>query len=79
MCRDNNRSITMPMNLDEIIDAAMLLDEADRFQIVSRLLETLPNELPGLTVDDPEFLTELERRADNLEGAVPLLQLWNRV
>lgn len=68
----------MSTNLDEFIDAAILLDEADRFQVVTRLLETLPNEPPGLSVEDPEFIAELEQRADDLEGVVPSSQLWDR-
>lgn len=66
----------MPTTVDEIIDAAILLGEAERFQVVTRLLDTLPNDPPGLSVDDPTFLDELERRVDELDDSVPQSQLW---
>ncbi len=55
---------------DEILQAALQLPEGDRLAIVHRLLETLPEDLPGLPVDDPEFAAELERRSGDWDGAV---------
>ena len=60
---------------EEILEAAMRLSDEDRFLIASELLETLPDDLPGLSWEDPEFLAELERRSGDLEGSVPWEQL----
>jgi hypothetical protein len=65
----------MPANRDEILNAALQLPEDDRMVIVGRLLETLPDEPPGWSMDDPEFQAELERRSGDWEGAVPWEQL----
>ena len=68
----------MSTDPDEIIGTAIQLCESDHIRVVTRLLETLPDEPPGLSLDDPEFLAELERRADDSEGAIPISQLWNQ-
>jgi hypothetical protein len=62
----------------EIIDAALKLPEADRLLIATRLLETLPDDYPGLSEDDPGFLDELVRRAGDREPTVRLNELWNQ-
>jgi hypothetical protein len=61
----------VPNSLDEILDAALKLPESDRKTIASRLLDTLPEEPPGLRDDDPEFEAELDRRSGDLTGSVP--------
>jgi hypothetical protein len=61
----------MPTTCDEILEAALQLSEDERLLIVNRLLETLPEDLPGLDSDDPGYLAELERRSGDLDGAVP--------
>lgn len=66
----------MSTDRDEIIDAALKLSEADRLMVVARLLETLPEEFPGLSADDPGFLEELERRANERGPVVPVSDLW---
>ena len=62
----------------EIIAAALKLPESDRFLIVARLLETLPDDPPGLSEDDPDSLDELERRANDTEPTIPASELWKR-
>ena len=62
----------MPAGRDEILDAALQLSEDDRMFVVDRLLETLPEEPPGLSMDDPDFEAELLRRSGDWEGAAPL-------
>ena len=62
----------------EIIDAALKLPESDRLLIAVRLLETLPDDYPGLSDDDAGFLDELERRAGDTEQTIPLNELWNQ-
>ena len=60
---------------DDIVKAALQLSEQERLDIASRLLETLPDEPPGLSADSPEFFAELERRSGEWEGAIP----WEEV
>jgi hypothetical protein len=63
---------------DEIVDAALKLSEGDRLIIASRLLETLPDDLPGLSGDDADFIGELERRANDTAPTVPVSDLWKQ-
>ncbi|MEX2119898.1 MAG: hypothetical protein WD847_09920 [Pirellulales bacterium] len=68
----------MPASRDEILDAALKLPEADRLVIVRRLLDTLPDDIAGLSDDDPGFLEELERRAGDTEATIPVSELWKQ-
>ena len=63
---------------DEILDAALQLPESDRLLIATRLFDTLPDDLPGLSEDDPGFLDELDRRANDSEATIPLSELWKQ-
>jgi hypothetical protein len=53
-----------------ILEAAMRLPETERLVVVSRLLETLPAEDTGLSLDDESLLDELDRRFADREGSV---------
>jgi len=68
----------MASSPNEILDAAMKLPESERLLIATRLLETLPDDYPGLSEDDAGFLAELERRASDNEAAVPVSELWKQ-
>lgn len=61
---------------NEIIEAALKLSESDRMLIAARLLETLPENYPGLSEDDEGFLDELERRANDTDATIPVSDLW---
>lgn len=63
---------------ERILDAALRLSEDDRMAIVSRLLETLPDDVLNGSDDDPGFLEELERRANDSAPTVPLSELWKQ-
>ncbi|MEX2288387.1 MAG: hypothetical protein WD648_14925 [Planctomycetaceae bacterium] len=65
----------MSASSDDILKAALQLSEQDRLEIASRLLETVPEEPPGLSADSPEFFAELERRSGRWEDAIP----WEEV
>jgi len=65
----------MSITRDDILEVALQLSEADRLTIVNRLLETLPDDPPGLSLDDVEFGEELERRSGDWDGAVPWEEL----
>ena len=68
----------MASNPNEIIDAALQLPEADRLLIATRLLETLPDDCPGLLEDDAGFLDEIERRASDKDSTIPVSELWKQ-
>ena len=55
---------------DDILTAALQLPEPDRLILANQLMDTLPEDLPGLSDDSPEFLEELERRSGDQEGTV---------
>lgn len=68
----------MSPSRDEILLAALALSEEDRFHIADGLFESLPDEPPGLSIDDPDFIAELDRRAADKDGWVPYSELWKR-
>lgn len=70
----------MASSAEEILSQALKLPEGDRLHIVSRLLETIPGDLPGLSEDEDEdgFVAELERRASDSQSTVPVSELWKR-
>ncbi|MEX2185253.1 MAG: hypothetical protein WD875_00595 [Pirellulales bacterium] len=63
---------------DEILTSALKLSESDRLLIAARLLDTLPDDAPGLSFDDANLLEELERRAEDTAGGVAAADLWTQ-
>jgi putative addiction module component (TIGR02574 family) len=59
-----------------ILDAALTLPEAERAELVDRLLETLPPEIEGFT--DEEFHAELERRQAEFEKDPSVAVPWDK-
>ncbi len=68
----------MSASPDEILDAALKLSETDRLLIATRLLETVPDDLPGLSEEDAGFLEELDRRAQDTGATIPISELWKQ-
>ena len=62
----------------EILEAALGLPEDDRFQLVTQLLESFPNDNAGVSLDDVDLLEELDRRFADSDDAVPLSKLWDK-
>jgi hypothetical protein len=60
---------------DAILQAALRLPEDERLAVAIRLLETVPDEPAGLSIDDPDLVEELKRRSADLDGAVGWGQL----
>jgi putative addiction module component (TIGR02574 family) len=65
----------MQLNADSIFEAAVKLPEGERMELVSRLMDTLPDAPNLLSVDDPNFLEELDRRAADDSGSIPWSEL----
>lgn len=53
----------MSTGLDDLLPDAMRLSEQDRLILATELMSSL--DLPGLDAEDPAFLKELERRAND--------------
>lgn len=67
----------MEFTADSIFEAALGLPEGDRLNLAHRLLDTLPPEPDLLSLDDPNLIEELDRRAADDSGAIPWSQLKN--
>jgi hypothetical protein len=55
---------------DEILSAAMKLPEDERLTLAARILETVPEQPGGLSLDDPELVEELRRRSADRAASV---------
>jgi putative addiction module component (TIGR02574 family) len=67
----------MQFTTDMIFQAAAQLSEGERMDLVTRLMNTLPPEPDHLSLDDPHFLEELDRRAADDTGTIPWSELKN--
>lgn len=63
----------MQLTPDAILEAAMKLPENERLDLAARLLDTVP---PGImSIDDPDLMAELDRRAADDSGSIPWSEL----
>jgi len=67
----------MQLTPDTIFEAALNLPENDRLNLATRLLDSVPPELGLLSLDDPNLIEELDRRAADDSGAMPWSELKN--
>ncbi len=65
----------MPVVREELLKAALELSEQDRVLLAGELMGSVTDELPGLSVDAPEFLSELTRRSNDGTASIPWDQL----
>jgi hypothetical protein len=61
--------------VDDVVSAALSLPENQRLQVVARVMESLPDDFPGLSDDDAEFEAELDRRSGDWEGSIAWVDL----
>ena len=61
----------MPATRQELFDSAMKLSEQERLLLATELLNTVADDLPIGTLDDPEFQAELELRANDGSPGIP--------
>lgn len=59
----------------EILKSALSLPESDRILLATELLDSIEGTPPGLSVDDPNFEAELQRRLNDGKPGVP----WEEV
>jgi hypothetical protein len=67
----------MQITPDIIFEAAVQLPEGARLDLISRLMDTLPSPPNLVSLDDPNLLEELERRAADDSGSIPWSVLKN--
>ena len=60
---------------DQMLKSALALSEADRILLAAELLDSVSGSPPGLSLDDPNFEDELERRFADPTPGVP----WEQV
>jgi hypothetical protein len=60
---------------DEIFNAAMKLSDDERLILAAKLMETVPDQPAGLSLDDAGLIEELRRRSTDRTGSVS----WNQV
>ncbi len=61
----------MAVTREELLQTAMELSDTDRLLLATDLIETVDEEIPGWSVDDPELHAELERRAADASPGIP--------
>ena len=67
----------MQLTPDTILEAALSLPENDRLDLATRLLDSVPPGMDLLSLDDPNLIEELDRRAADDSGAIPWSDLKN--
>ena len=68
----------MQLTPDSIFEAALGLPEGERLDLAHRLLDTLPPEPDLLSLDDPNLIEDLDRRAADDSGSIPWSELKNK-
>lgn len=69
----------MSISHEELLKSALSLPEADRILLATELLDSVDNSTTRLSVDDPAFLQELERRANDPSPGVPWEEVKHRM
>ncbi len=66
----------MQLSSEAILQAALQLPEGERLDLAARLLDTVP---PGImSVDDPGFIEELDRRLNDGSPGIPWEEIRDR-
>ncbi len=69
----------MSISHEEILKSALSLPEADRIILATELLDSFEDSVPGLSVANPAFLQELERRANDQSPGIPWEEVKRRM
>ena len=65
----------MSVDPETVFHAALQLTEGERLDLAYRILDTVPEDAPGLSLDDPNLRQELDRRFADSEGSIPWSEL----
>ena len=66
----------MQLTSEAILEAALNLPENERLDLAARLLDTVPPDI--MSVDDPEFISELDRRFNDESSTIPWSEIRDR-
>ena len=69
----------MSISHEEILKSALPLPEADRMLLAKELLDSFDDSKTSFSVDDPAFLQELERRANDPSPGIPWEEVKRRM
>ncbi len=64
------------MRPEELLKAALALPEQERAFLATRLLESMPADDGGTSLEQSSLFEELDRRFADMTGAVPASELW---
>jgi len=64
---------------EEVLKSALSLPEADRILLATTLLDSFDDSKASFSVDDPSFLQELERRANDPSPGIPWEEVKSRI
>jgi len=66
----------MQLPPDALYEAALKLPEGERLDLAVRLMDTVPPEM--VSVEDPEFIAELDRRFNDGSPTIPWSEIRDR-
>ena len=69
----------MSISHEEILKSALSLPEADRMLLAKEILDSFDDSKTSFSVDDPAFLQELERRANDPSPGIPWEEVKRRM
>ena len=61
----------MSTTREEVLKTALELSEADRLLLATELMDTVANDPPGWSLDDPELPAEIEARVNDGSPGIP--------
>jgi putative addiction module component (TIGR02574 family) len=64
---------------EDVLKSALALSESERILLATELLDSLPGPYPGLSIESPDFLLELERRASDPSPGIPWEEVKRRI
>jgi putative addiction module component (TIGR02574 family) len=65
----------MSIDPETLFNAALELSERQRLELAFRILDTMPPENIGLSLDDPNLREELDRRFADRDESIPWSEL----
>lgn len=69
----------MSMSQEELFKSALALPEGKRILLATELLDSIESSSAQFSVDDPSFLHELERRANDPSPGIPWEEVKRRM
>jgi putative addiction module component (TIGR02574 family) len=69
----------MSMSQEELFKSALALPEGERILLATELLDSIESPPTQFSVDDPGFLEELERRANDSSPGIPWEEVKRRM